>query len=187
MVETEVQYGNTPYGKLYRPKGGLVQFGTFVVAFVGGPLLGTLTGTLLGGLSESAQTVLFIPFVAIFFLGYGLWVSRLNMLGFNLLGRGLLKTVFHLLVFRRAPDSLEEVMPNPEKLVQAAVKAQKAGWSFLLMAIPVALLAMVAAMIMDANTGLGGRVGLVGGGCLLWGYILGWLARRAYLPFMESE
>jgi MFS family permease len=187
MTETPFENGDTPYGKLYEPKRTLVQFAVFCGAFFGGPLFAMLVGGFLGGLSETAQTALYVPFVAIFFLGYGLWVSRLNLLGFNLLGRGLLKTFFMLIVLRRKPTSLEDVMPSPEKFVEAAVKAQKAGWSFLLMAIPVACVAALAAMIADAETGAAGRAVIVGGACLIWGYALGWLARHGYLPFMEGE
>lgn len=187
ITETPFENGDTPYGKLYEPKRTLVQFAVFAGAFFGGPLFAMLVGGFLGGLSETAQTALYVPFVAIFFLGYGLWVSRLNLLGFNLLGRGLLKTFFMLIVLRRKPASLQDVLPSPEKFVEAAVKAQKAGWSFLLMAIPVACVAALTAMIVDAETGAAGRAVIVGGACLVWGYVLGWLARHGYLPFMDGE
>lgn len=187
MTETPFENGDTPYGKLYEPKRTLVQFAVFCGAFFGGPFFAVLIGEFLGALSDTAQTALYIPFVAIFFLGYGLWVSRLNMLGFNLIGRGLLKALFSLLILRRKPTSLQDVMPSPEKFVEAAVKAQKAGWSFFLMSVPVACVAMVGAVIMDAQMGAAGRVAVVGSACLLWGYVLGWLARRAYLPFMDGE
>jgi hypothetical protein len=187
MAETPLEHRDTPYGKLYEPQRTLVQFTVFCGAFFGGPLLAMLVGGSLGGLSETAQTALYVPFVAIFFLGYGLWVSRLNLLGFSLLGRGLLKTLFMLIVLRRKPASLQDVMPSPEKFVAAAVKAQKAGWSFFQMAIPVAGVAALVAVVMDAGTGAAGRVTVVAGACLIWGYCLGWLARHGYLPFMEGE
>jgi MFS family permease len=187
MTEAPFENGVTPYGKLYAPKQGLVQFVTTFLAFVGGPLVGMLVGAFLGHVSEGAQIVLYLPFVAIFFLGYGLWVSRLNLLGFNLIGRGLLKAVFTLLVLRRKPKSIDEVLPSPEKFVEAAVKAQKAGWSFFVMSFPVACVAMVAGLIMDADMGGLERAAVIGVACLVWGYTLGWLARRAYLPFMDGE
>lgn len=187
MTETPFANGETPFGKLYTPQRTLVQFAVFCAAFFGGPLLGMLVGQVLGGLSETAQTALYVPFVAIFFLGYGLWVSRLNMLGFNLLGRGLLKTFFMLIVLRRKPASIEDILPSPEKFVEAAVKAQKAGWSFFVMSIPVACVSALLAMIVDAETGAVGRAAVVGGACLFWGYCLGWLARHGYMPFMDGE
>ena len=187
MTETPMENGETPYGRLYEPKRWLVQFAALCLAFFGGPIVATFVGDILGNLSEAAQTVLYLPFVAIFFLGYGLWVSRLNLLGFNLIGRGLLKTLFCLLVLRRKPKSIEDILPSPEKFVEAAVKAQKAGWSFFVMSIPVTGVSMLAAVLIDAQLGAAERVAIVGGACLFWGYVLGWLARRAYLPFMDGE
>jgi hypothetical protein len=187
MTETPFQNGETPYGKLYEPKRTAVQFAIFCLAFFGGPFVATLVGHFLGNLSDGAQVVLYLPFVAIFFLGYGLWVSRLNMLGFNLIGRGLLKAVFTILLLRRKPKSIDDILPSPEKIVEAAVKAQKAGWSFFAMSVPVACVAMVAGLIMDADMGAAERTFVIGGACLSWGYALGWLARHAYLPFMDGE
>lgn len=187
MTEAPIENGDTPYGKLYAPKQWFVQFGMLALAFFGGPIFGIVVGRLLGGLSETAETALAIPFVAIFFLGYGLWVSRLNVLGFNLIGKGLLKAIFSLLILRRKPKSIDEILPSPEKFVEAAVKAQKAGWSFLLMSIPVACVSMVAALIVDAQTSAMGRAAIVGSACIGWGYVLGWLARHAWLPFMDGE
>lgn len=187
MTETPFPNGETPFGRLYAPKRTFIQFATFAFAFFGGPLAGMMLGTLLGGLSEGAQIALYIPFFAVFFLGYGLWVSRLNMLGFNLIGRGLLKMVFMALIFRRMPKSIDEVLPSADKIVEAAVKAQKAGWSFLIMAFPVAGVAMFGGLIIDADMGAVERVGLIGVACLMWGYALGWLARHGFLPFAECE
>lgn len=187
MTQTPLENGETPFGRLYEPRGGIVQFLTFCMAFFGGPVFGMGVGSLLGNLSESAQIALYVPFVMTFFLGYTLWVSRLNMLAFNLIGRGLFKALFCLIVLRRKPRNVEDILPSRDKLLEAAVKAQQAGWSFFAASIPVAGLAMLGALIIDADTGPAGRLAVVGSACLLWGYALGWLGRHGYLPIMEGE
>ena len=186
MTQTPFQNGETPFGRLYEPQHGFVQFLTFCLAFFGGPGVGMVVGASLGGLSESAQIALYVPFVATFFLGYGLWISRLNMLAFNLIGRGLFKALFYLLILRRKPKNAEDILPSEAKLVEAAVKAQKAGWSFFMMSIPVAGFSMLGALLIDAQTSAVERAFIVGSACLLWGYALGWLGRHGYLPFMEE-
>jgi hypothetical protein len=186
MTETPYENGHTPYGRLYEPKRGFIQIAMLFLTFAGGPLVGVGVGKLLGNLSEPAEIAVCLPFVAIFFMGYAMWVGRLNMLAFDLIGRGILKTFFTLLILRRKPSSIEDVLPSQEKIVKAAVSAQKAGWSFFAASVPVAAVAAFCALIIDADTGAMGRVILVGGASLLWGFSLGWLARHGYMPIMEE-
>ena len=187
MDETPLDEMETPYGKLHKPKHGVVQFAALLVAFFGGPFLGYAVGGALGGLSETAQIVLYLPFVAIFFLGYGLWVARLNAIAFEGIGKGVLKALFTLIVRRKKPQNIEDVLPSKEKLLKMAVQAQKAGWSFFTVSIPIALVAALLALLFDSPASGLTRLLAVGGACLLWGYVLGFFARRAYLPIMEGE
>lgn len=187
MTETPFENGHTPYGRLYEPQRGFVQFATLFFTFAGGPVMGIGVGKWLGNLSESAEVAICLPFAAVFFMGYALWAGRLHALAFDLIGRGILKALFCLFILRRKPTSLEDVLPSREKLVKAAVAAQRAGWSFLVASVPVAGVAALGALIMDADAGAMERVIVIGGACLLWGYVLGWLARHGYMPIMEGE
>jgi hypothetical protein len=187
VTETPFENGHTPYGRLYEPQRGLVQFATLFFTFAGGPAVGIAAGAWLGNLSESAEVAICLPFVAIFFLGYALWAGRLHALAFDLVGRGILKALFCVFILRRKPAGMEDVLPSREKLVKAAVAAQRAGWSFLVAAVPVAGVAALGALIVDADAGAMERAAIVGGASLMWGYVLGWLARHGYMPIMESN
>ena len=177
----------TPYGYLYRPLTDGKQIIVAIGAFVGGPAFGWVIGQVPGDLTETARNVLFVPMVVIFFMGYSLWIARLNAIAFQGIGWGLLKTLFMLIVFRRKPKSIEDVMPSRDKLLEMMVRAQKAGASFAPVGWLVGLVSGLIAMLFDSAMSPGKLFLLVGGGCLIWGYLLAWLGRRSWLPFMESE
>ncbi|MCB1749083.1 MAG: hypothetical protein KDK06_18040 [Gammaproteobacteria bacterium] len=157
-----------------------------LLAFAGGPLCGSLVGRIPGDLSENARTFLCVPFVLVFFLGYALWIARLNAIAFDGLGRTLLKTLFLLVVRRRKPERIEEVMPSRETLLEMAVKAQRAGASFRPASYPIALIAGLAALAIDTAASATSMFLLVAGSCAAWGIALGWLGRHGWLPFMEE-
>jgi uncharacterized membrane protein YjjP (DUF1212 family) len=64
-----------------------------------------------------------------------------------------------------------------------AVRAQKAGWSFLTVAVFVGIVAAVVSVFLFGMTG----AIVVSAITLLWGYLLGHLARRGYLPLPEPS
>ncbi len=177
---------DTPYGRLYRPLAQGWQILVLIAAFAGGPAVGWLVGQVPGDLSENARILLYIPYVVLFFMGYSLWIARLNAIAFEGIGRSLLKTLFLLIIRRRKPESIEEVFPSKEKLLEMAVKAQKAGASFGVVGWPVAAVSGLVALLFDTEMGLMARFTLVAGSCLAWGYALAFLGRRGWLPFMEE-
>jgi hypothetical protein len=188
MQGTEITgpYLETPHGRLYRPRGEWEQIGVLIAVFFGGPAVGWVVGHIPGDLSETARTVLYVPYVAIFFLGYAAWIARLNAIAFDTIGRSLLKALFLLIVRKQVPKSAEDVLPSKEKLLEMAVRAQKAGASFGPASWPVALLAGLAAMLFDSATGALALFLLVALTCLAWGHFLARLGRRGWLPFMEE-
>lgn len=177
---------DTPYGRLYRPLNEWVQIGVFIGAFVGGPLLGWLVGEVPGDWSETAKTFVYIPFVAVFFFGYGLWIARLNAIAFDSIGKSILKALFILIVRRRKPQSLQEIAPSREKLLEMAVRAQRAGASFAPVGWVIGLFAGLAALLFDTSWGSLACFALVAVSVIAWGSMLAYLGRRGYLPFMEE-
>ncbi len=160
----------------------LVLFGVFL----GGPAFGWLIGLLLGNLSQTAQTLLYIPYVLILFAGYSVWMARLNALGFELLGRSIFKTLFNLIFRRKRPEKFEDVLPSKEVLAEYALRALKTTSSFIWVALPIAAFSALVAVFFNSNAGLFTRIVAVGSSCLFWGYILSAFAKRGYLPIMED-
>jgi hypothetical protein len=74
---------------LFLPQPFGLQIVCFVAAFFGGPGLAWLVGQAMGGLSESAQAGLCIPFVLVFFIGDSLWMARLPALSRGVRNRGV--------------------------------------------------------------------------------------------------
>ncbi len=177
----------TPYGYLYHPLTNGKQIIVVIAAFFGGPAFAWVIGQVPGDLSQTARDVLFIPMMAVFFLGYGLWIARLNAIAFHGIGLGILKTLFMLILFRRKPKSIEDVMPSRDKLLEMMVRAQKAGASFAPVGWLVGIVSGLAAMLFDSAAHPAKLFLLVASGCVIWGYLLAWLGRRSWLPFMESD
>ena len=122
-----------------------------------------------------------------FFLGYGMWMARLQALAFDAVGRGLLKALFMLLIRRKKPESLEDVMPSKEKMLQMAVRAQKAAWGFLHASFPVAGLSVLIGLFVDATASAAAVSVAIGGGVVLWGACLGYLVPGSNHFFVNRD
>jgi hypothetical protein len=133
-----------------------------------------------------AKNVLFVPMVAIFFFGYGLWVTRLNAIAFGSIGWSLLKALFRILILKRKPEAVAELMPAHEKLVAMAVRAQIAGASFAPVGWLIGVIAGVAAILFDSSMSAPKLFVLVAGACIMWGHLLAYLGRHGWLPFLEE-
>jgi hypothetical protein len=178
---------DTPYGRLHKPLPHGQQLLVLFAAFCGGPALGWLVGQVPGDLSEGARTALYVPYVLVFALGYAAWIARLNAIAFHTIGRSLLLALFWLIVRRQRPKSAEDVLPSREKLLEMAVRAQRAGASFFPASWPVAVATGLISMLFDSAISAGALFMLTATSCVAWGYLLAWLGRRGWLPFMEGE
>ncbi len=176
----------TPYGYLYRPLPAGWQIVVAFAAFAGGAAFAWVIGQVPGDLSQTARDIMFVPFVAIFFLEYGLWIARLNVIAFHGTGWDLLKAFLKLVVSRRKPESLADVMPSRDQLLEMMVRARKAGISFAPVGWLVGIIAGLAATLLDSALQPIKLFLLVGGGCVIWSYLLAWLGRRNWLPFMQN-
>ncbi len=177
---------DTPYGRLYRPRPQLQQAGVLVAAFAGGPMIGWIMGRLIGDLSESAASLLWLPCLLIFFLGYAVWIARLSAIVFDTIGRSVLRALFVMLVRKRRPDLDRDVLPSRDRLVGMLVRAQQAGASFAPVGWLIGLGAGLAAALFTSRLSPSGRFLLVAATCVAWGHLLAWLGRRGWLPFPEE-
>jgi hypothetical protein len=132
----------TPYGRLYRPQSQSRQIIALIAAFLASMSLGSWVAAIPGDLSTAAQAVIHIPYVLVFFFGYGLWVARVNAIVFDAVGRSVLKLLWQVIVHRKPPDARETVLPTREKLIEVLVKVQKGGASFRGISWPIAALSL---------------------------------------------
>lgn len=186
-MDVPAQGLETPHGYLYRPLSNGKQILVLIAAFLGGPAFGWGVAHIPGDLSQSAREGMCLPMVAIFFMGYSLWIARLNAIAFEGIGWGVLKALFNLLVFRRKPKSIHDVLPSQDKLLSMLVRAQKAGASFGPVGWLVGTITGLIAMLFDSEMNVWGMFLLVCGACVIWGYALAWMGRRGWLPFIENE
>lgn len=170
---------------LHEPVGMGRQALVLAAAFAGGPAIGWVVGSV-GGLPETARTLVCVAFVLVFFLGYAAWVARLKLIAFEGLGASLLKALVLLLFFRRKPQAAE-VLPTRGRLLEMALKAQAASGSFRRVGWLVGLCAGVVAALFESATAPAARFVLVSATCVAWGYALSLLGRRGWLPVMEES
>lgn len=173
-------------GTLFKPQNAGIQFALLFAVFVAGPGFGWVIAQVLGGVSKNGQIALYISYVTILFLGYSLWSLRLKTIAFRHLGFGFFRAVLVMLIRRRKPENLEELLPTKETLEKMAVQAQAAASSFLAVSIPVSGVSGLFALVLTSQTSAFGQLALVGGSCLFWGWLLSRLARRGYLPILEE-
>lgn len=177
----------TPYGRLYRPQSQSKQIFALIAAFVASMSLGGWVAAIPGDLSTAAQVAFHIPYVLVFFLGYGLWVARINAIVFDTMGRSVLKVLWQLIVHRKQPDDTKGILPSKEKVLEMLVKAQKAGASFRGISWAVAPLGMVLGLLCESAMPEMHLVTLLVATVLAWGYLLGYVGRRGWLPFPEGD
>jgi hypothetical protein len=177
----------TPYGHLYRPQSQGKQILALIAAFAVSMSFGGWTAAVPGDLSTAATVALHIPYVLVFFLGYGLWVARINAIVFDTIGRSVLKVLWHLIVHRKQPDAKETILPSREKLLEMLVKAQKGGASFRAIAWPAAALGVFLGLLCESAMPRMQLAALLAASTLAWGYLLGFLGRRGWLPFPEGD
>ena len=173
----------TPHGRLYRPQSQSKQILALIASFVASMSLGSWVAAIPGDLSTAAQVAFHIPYVLVFFLGYGLWVARINALVFDAIGRSVLKALWQLIVHRKQPEARETILPSKDKVLEILVKAQKGGASFRGISWAVAPLGLLC----ESATPEMQLVVLLMSTVLAWGYLLGFLGRRGWLPFPEGD
>lgn len=177
----------TPHGAIHHPPAAGVQIAVTFAAFAASIGLGSLLDSAMRLESFGARFFAQAPFLVTFILGYALWMARVRALVFHTVGKGLLKALIIMLLRKRAPQRVEDVLPSREKLLEMLVRAQKAASSFALVAAPIGLLSALGMALFDATPAAGGRATVVGTLCLLWGVLLSVLGRRGLLPIGEEE
>lgn len=177
----------TSFGLLHRPQSQGRQILVLIAAFFVSMGLGSWIAAIPGDLSNAAGIAFHIPYVLVFFFGYGLWLARINAIIFDTIGRSILRALWQLIIHRKQPDAREAVLPSREKMIEMLVRCQKSGASFRIVGWFVALLSLPLGLLTESSMRGVPLVGLLAVTILAWGALLGSLGRRGWLPFPESE
>lgn len=177
----------TPHGAIHHPPAAGVQIAVTFAAFAASIGLGSLLDAAMRLESFGARFFAQAPFLLTFILGYSLWMARVRAVVFQTVGKGLLKALIIMLLRKRAPQRVEDILPSREKLLDLLARAQKAASSFALVSAPIGLLSALGLALFDATPAAAGRAAAVGTLCLLWGIALSALGRRGLLPIAEGE
>ncbi len=177
----------TPHGRLYRPQSQARQILILIAAFFASMSLGGLIAAVPGDLSSGARVVFHIPYVLVFFFGYGLWMARINAIVFDTIGRSILRVLWQIIAHRKRPDDAAAVLPSREKVVEILVRCQKSGASFRAIGWLVALLSLPLGFFPESSMRGMPLIALLAVTTIAWGALLGVLGRRGWLPFPETE
>ena len=176
----------TPGGYLYNPpsqgKQVLFLFASFITAI----LLGLLVSSIPGDLSEFATGVICFVFLLVFFLGYGLWIGLVSALLFSRIKWPLLKIFVKFIIRKEKLASLNEILPEREKLIELLVKTQKYSITFFVLSWPVGIVGGIATLFMKTSMSSAFLFVLIIIIAAVYGYLLSYFSRRGYLPFPEE-
>ena len=176
----------TPTGYLYCPPTQGKQILFVIAAFFTAIFLGSFIGGVAGFTSELASGFLCFVFLLTFFLGYGLWVSFVSALAFSSIKWPIIKVLMKLFIKKEKPQSINEFLPDREKLLDLLVRVQKHSRWFLIICWPIGLLGGFTTLFMNSSLVPSLLFMLVFISSVIYGYMLSYFGRRGYLPFPEE-
>lgn len=177
---------DTPYGYLYYPPPQGKQILFLVASFLSAIILGLLIGSILGDLSSFATGVICFVFLLVFFLGYGLWISLVSALVFSSIKWPLIKIISKFFLRKEKTRSLNELLPEREKIIELLVRAQKYSKTFFILSWPIGFVGGLLTLLMQTSTSPVILYLLIISGSAIYGFLLSYFGRRGYLLFPEE-
>jgi len=177
---------DTPLGHLYYPPTQGKQVLFLVSAFFTAILLGWLISSISGDLSSFASGVLYFIFLLVFFLGYGLWVSFVSALAFSSIKWPIIKVLVKLFIRKEKPSSINDFLPEKEKLIDLMLRVQKYSRTFLVLSWPIGIAGGFATFFMSTSMNSALLFTLVFISSVIYGHTLSYFGRRGYLPLPEE-
>jgi MFS family permease len=177
---------DTPKGHLYYPPKQGTQVLYLVSAFLAAILLGWIISKIPGDLSEVATGVLCFIFLLVFFLGYGLWISFVSALLFSSIKWPLIKIIVKFFIRQEKPTSINELIPEREKLIELMLRAQKYSRTFFIISWPLGIAGGFATLFINTSMNSALLFMLVFICSIVFGYVLSHFGRRGYLPLPEE-
>jgi len=177
---------DTPKGYLYYPptQGKQVMF--LIAAFFTAIFLGWIIGSVPGDLSSFASGALYFIFLLVFFLGYGLWVSLASALAFSSIKWPIIKVLVKLFIRKEKPSSINDFLPEREKLIDLMLRVQKYSRTFLILSWPIGIAGGFATLFMETSMNSAFLFMLVFISSVIYGHTLSYFGRRGYLPLPEE-
>lgn len=176
----------TPLGYLYNPPGLAKQIISLIVSFFASIFLGWAVSSIPGDLSDFTKAIFYIPYLLVFFFGYSAWIAWLNIIVFDTIKWSLIKTILGYFLHEKKPDSIQEILPTNEKMVELMVRAQKATKTFFILSLPIGIAGGIAAMFLKTTASTIFLSFTVVVSAMAYGYTLSYFGRRGYLPFPEE-
>lgn len=176
----------TPAGYLYNPPGTGKQIISLIAFLFIAVFMGWVLGSLAGNISGLAAAGFYIPFILVFFFGYSAWLAWLNTIVLDTFKWPMIKTLFAFFVHRKKPDSVRDILPSNEKMIEMMVRAQKATRTFFILSFPIGIAGGIAVMFIKTSANsllLSVALAL---STVFYGYVLSYFGRRGYLPFPEE-
>jgi len=175
-----------PKGHLYNPPTQGKQVLFLITAFFTAIFLGFLVSSIPGDLSTFATGVICFVFLLVFFLGYGLWVGLVSALLFSSVKWPLIKIIAKFFFRKEKPASLNELLPEREKLIELMVRAQKYSRTFFILSWPIGIAGGFATLFMKTTMNSALLFMLVFISSVIYGHTLSYFGRRGYLPLPEE-
>lgn len=176
----------TPGGFLYNPPELSRQIMTLLAFVFIAVFLGWVLSSVPGDLSDFARSVFYIPFILVFFFGYSAWLGWLNVIVFDTIKWSMIKTLFAFFVNRKKPESVQELLPSNEKIIELMVRAQKATKTFYILSWPIGIVGGIAVTFLKTSANTLPLSAVMAISTVFYGYALSYFGRRGYLPFPEE-
>lgn len=176
----------TPNGYFYYPPTQGIQILFLIAAFFSAIFLGWLITNIAAIKSEFASGVLYFVFILIFFLGYGLWVGLASALAFSRIKWPLIKIIAKFFLRKEKPSSINDILPEREKLIEIMVRIQKYSRTFLFAGWTFGILGGLVSLFMTSSIHSILLFCLVLISLVIYGHLLFYFGRRGYFPLPEE-
>lgn len=177
---------DTPNGYFYYPPAQGIQILFLIGAFFSAIFLGWLVSNIAGIQSEFASGVIYFVFLLIFFLGYGLWAGLVSALAFSRIKWPLIKIIARVFLRKEKPSSINDFLPEREKLIEMMVRIQKYSRTFLFTGWALGISGSLASLFITSSMNQLLFFSLILVSSVIYGHLLFHFGRRGYLLLPEE-
>lgn len=148
-------------------------------------LLGFITSSIPGDLSQLATGILYFVFLLVLFIGYSIWVGWMKLMVLRVFKKTILKGISN--IFTKNEASFKNDLSFPEdKLLELLAASQKSTWIFALMGWLFGLLGGIVSLSFDTSINKSIFLFLIILFDAGFGHLLYYFGRRGYFPFPEE-